>query len=208
MHAGISAMLPPWMLHSQLYSLVVIGLDGRYLFVNECFRKRFSFMADDFTGLPVEGTVHPDDLPACAEASAFCVENPGVPRRLMIRKPDPEPGVFHWTEWEFSLLQDEEKKPVGILCIGHDVSETVRTKEENEVTIRDQHDKLKEIAWQQSHELRSPVVNILGCINLITDKKKLITEEEAGELYGVIKKELSQLDEVIHKIVKTSHQRR
>lgn len=64
-----------------------------------------------------------------------------------------------------------------------------------------QKEKLKEIAWQQSHQLRSPVVNILGCLQLIRNEKGRISETEKDRLFEDIKQELSYLDSIIHQIV-------
>lgn len=189
--------IPQWLLQSQVYSVVVIDMTGHYLFVNECFRNRFSFLTHNFVGMPIQDTIHPDDWDACYETSMGCFQQPQTPQYVRIRKPGNEAGHYYWTDWEFSPLFNPAGEPAGILCIGHDITE--RKKTENKVAM--QKEKLKEIAWQQSHQLRSPVVNILGCLQLIRNEKGLVTEEEKNRLFEDIKQELSYLDNIIHQIV-------
>jgi signal transduction histidine kinase len=129
-----------------------------------------------------------------------CIQNPGIPQKVRIRKPSNQSGDFHWTDWEFSLHKNTAGEVEGIICIGHDVTTPVK----NEDLIGSQNEKLKNIAWQQSHELRSPVVNILGCIQIIRDSKKLLSAEEENVLFENIKTELGNLDDLIHKIVAVS----
>lgn len=192
--------IPQWLLHSQLYSVVVIDMTGHYLFVNDCFRNRFSFLAKEFVGLAIQDTIHPDDLDKCYETSMRCIQHPEMPQRVRIRKPANEAGDYYWTDWEFSPLLTAGGEPTGILCVGYDI--TARKKTESRVA--EQNEKLKEIAWQQSHQLRSPVVNILGCIQLIRNEKELVSEAEKDRLFEDIKQELSYLDSIIHKIVADS----
>ena len=191
---------PQWLVHSKTYSLLVIDMDGHYAFVNDCFQKRFSFLSDNFIGEHISGSVHPDDMKKCNVAVIACIENPDVPQKVRIRKPSNRVGDFHWTDWEFTPYINTDGELKGIICIGHDVTGPVK----NENLIEDQNEKLKNIAWQHSHELRSPVVNILGCIQLIRNNRYLLSEEEENNLFEDIKTELSNLDAVIHKIVSSS----
>ena len=191
---------PQWLLHSETYLLLVIDMKGLYVFVNECFRKRFHFLSDTFIGEHISGSVHPEDMEKCNTAVIACLKNPEIPQKVRIRKPSGQMGDYRFTDWEFSPHKNADGIVDGIICIGHDVTQPVK----NENLIEDQYEKLKKIAWQQSHELRSPVVNILGCIQLIRNNKKLLSDEEENNLFEDIKIELSNLDAVIHKIVSSS----
>lgn len=64
---------------------------------------------------------------------------------------------------------------------------------------RKQNNLLKEIAWQQSHRVRSPVANILGLISLIDENKP--DHPENKELLTYIKSEAIVLDQIIKNIV-------
>lgn len=120
----IEQLLSECLLRSKNYSLVITDLEGCYIYVNGVFKNRFSFMNIDFIGQPFRITIHPEDVEKCNFASYKCITNPNETFGVQVRKPDNLAGDFYWTEWEFSLFKDHDKRPVGILCLGHDITET------------------------------------------------------------------------------------
>jgi signal transduction histidine kinase len=56
---------------------------------------------------------------------------------------------------------------------------------------------LREIAWIQSHKVRSPVANILGLVNLVDDCEK----EELIYILENIKEATKNLDNIIREVV-------
>lgn len=126
---NIKSLLPQFLLNSETYSLVIIDLEGKYIFVNEQFDKRFSFLKTQFIGQPSSIAIHPDDLEKCDIATKQCIVNPGKPFKVQVRKPDSNLSDFYWTEWEFSLFMDKNDEPIGILCLGHDITSNKRIEE-------------------------------------------------------------------------------
>lgn len=122
----LTNLLPEFILNSKIYSLVITDLDGRYIYVNDVFKNRFAFMNIDFIGKPFWITIHPEDVEKCNIAAYKCITNPNETFGIKVRKPGNLLGDFYWTEWEFSLFKDENKNPIGILCLGHDITETER----------------------------------------------------------------------------------
>lgn len=118
----IKKLLPSWILNSSTYSVSITDLEGKYIFINEVFYDRFSFVTKDLLGKSFEITMHQDDVEKAIQASQECIKHPDRHVKLYIRKPDIENNTFYWTHWEFSLFHDAEQKPIGILCLGHDVT--------------------------------------------------------------------------------------
>jgi len=118
----LKALVPPFLLHSQTYAVVITDLEGRYIFTNEVFKKRFAFLAEDFIGKPFGITIHPDDVEKCNQVAYQCITNPDKIFQIQVRKPDNSEGDFYWTQWEFSLLKDQNQNPIGIFCLGYDIS--------------------------------------------------------------------------------------
>lgn len=123
----ITSLLPPWLVHSKNYSLVITDLEGNYIYTNDIFKSRFSFLASDFTGMPFSESIHPADTEKCNLAAYHCITHPDEVVAVKVRKPDNLEGDFYWTQWEFSLFKDKNNEPKGILCIGHDITESMRT---------------------------------------------------------------------------------
>jgi two-component system, sporulation sensor kinase E len=70
-----------------------------------------------------------------------------------------------------------------------------------ESTISVQHKKLREIAWVQSHIIRSPVARIMGIIRLMEDDNFSFDEGEKNLFYSCIMESAKELDKVISDIV-------
>jgi len=68
------------------------------------------------------------------------------------------------------------------------------------IKILEQNETLKQIAWQESHELRRPVANILGLCDLLKNYQNE-TEEMKIKCIDYMLQATNELDEIIHKIV-------
>ncbi|MBL0265664.1 MAG: hypothetical protein IPQ05_17805 [Leptospiraceae bacterium] len=58
----IKDLIPTWMQHSKNHYLIVMDIEGKYRFVNDLFQTRFSYLSENFIGLPVDTAVHQDDI--------------------------------------------------------------------------------------------------------------------------------------------------
>ncbi|MBT9483372.1 PAS domain-containing protein [Sediminibacterium sp.] len=195
----INQLLPAFLRNSSTYSLVVTDLAGKYVYVNELFEKRFSFLYAQFVGEHISLAIHPEDLAKCDAVVEQCFLHPDKAFPIEIRKPSKVANEYHWTHWDFSLFKNASGEPVGILCLGHDI--TVGKERENKIVQQDE--RLKQITWQQSHEVRRHMVNIMGLYNLIK-KDSVLTESEKLEQLDSLLQETKELDQIIHAIVERS----
>ncbi len=127
--AYIKSRVPQWILESQTYYLVITDLQGAYAYVNPFFAQSFDFLATDFIGRPIDAAIHPDDIKICTAAAAECLSNIGKSVPLQIRKPDSK-GDYFWSHWEFSAFLDEKGELIGVLCMGHDITESARASQQ------------------------------------------------------------------------------
>ena len=165
------SLVPAYLLHSENYLVVITDLEGKYIFVNDMFQERFAFFADNFIGVLSSDTMHPDDVDKCVTASITCMENPNAIVQLQVRKPSVAQAHlesdFYWTNWEFSLFKDKNNQPIGIFCIGTDITEAERIKKvekETQKELKVSEDKLRAIldSTADSNILLSPDFKILG----------------------------------------------
>lgn len=84
----------------------------------------------------------------------------------------------------------------AVVILASDISENLKYIEAIEL----QNQLLKEIAWTQSHEVRSPLAKILGLIALLDDEK----EEDRKEIIEYLQTSAKELDSVISTIVDKS----
>lgn len=118
--------VPNFLKNSSLYYLIITDLDGHYRYVNERFIQKFGYISDDFLKETSLVAIHPLDHEACYQVVNKCIAHPHEPHQVLLRKPLDGDQEYVWSQWEFSMILREEKEPVGILCIGHDITESER----------------------------------------------------------------------------------
>lgn len=74
-------------------------------------------------------------------------------------------------------------------------------------SLKENEDKFKEIAWNQSHIIRAPVAKILGITNIIKDFTEL-DEEEKKEWIDTLLSTTQELDSVIKNIVNLTEKKK
>ena len=125
---AIKNYIPNYLINSSTYYVVVTDLEGKYSFYNETFIRKFSFLGENLLGNPFDVTVDPKDVEKCNQAALDCITNPGKVVSLFVRKPEnSKEETFYLTSWNFSLLQDSKGEPLGIICVGHDITETEKS---------------------------------------------------------------------------------
>ena len=72
------------------------------------------------------------------------------------------------------------------------------------INILKQNEAMQKIAWQQSHEVRRPLANILGLVDVL-ERNKFKTEQEKKMTLKYLKQSSNELDEIIHEIVKNTN---
>ncbi|WP_262485370.1 PAS domain-containing protein [Cyclobacterium qasimii] len=82
----------------------------------------------------------------------------------------------------------------GVACFARDITDKV----EHIKAIEKQNEKLRDIAWKQSHIVRAPVARIMGLINL--QQNMNYTGEELDEILTYIKESTDELDHIIRDI--------
>jgi PAS domain S-box-containing protein len=88
-----------------------------------------------------------------------------------------------------------------VMKIGRDISKL----KEQQNAIQEQNERLKEIAWTQSHIVRAPLAKIMGATELIASSQ-LSLEAEAKELLQALQLSAKELDDVIREITEKTYQ--
>ena len=104
-------------------------------------------------------------------------------------------NTIMYSEISFNPIHDREGNITGTGCFSRDITETKL----HELRIQKQNEKLKEIAWIQSHEVRVPVANILGLVNAFNYKD--LTDPFNLEVLANLNIVTHNLDSIIRDIV-------
>lgn len=186
--------------NSTFFYMISLDLKGLYNYVNKNYNNKFG-EGENLIGRTIFETVHPDDLKVCEEVGIKCMESPGLFFPLNIRKLV-SAGGFVKTQWE-SVLIIENGEPTGIFSIGFDVTDYEFVKGQvNQINkdLEDKSEKLKVIAYEQSHNVRAPLANILGLVNII---KSFSLKPEDKNVVEMLEESSKQLDDIIKGIVNT-----
>lgn len=188
---------------SDLFYAIITIMDGTYSYVNQHYAKNFSHIKNNLIGQPYHITMHPDDKNTCIEVSTKCFENPGQLFPATIRKHDGK-GGYVYTQWEYKAIFDDQKNPVGVFCLGYNISKYVAEELELQ-NVQEENEKksaiIKKIIFQQSHLIRAPLSNIIGLSNIID---KTLLDSNTSNIFDMILESSNKLDEVIKEIVKTA----
>ncbi|GAB2770341.1 hypothetical protein GCM10027275_11230 [Rhabdobacter roseus] len=126
---------------------------------------------------------------------------------------DPAQELFH-SEYRFMkanresaiiqhraiFLRNEQGKAIRSLASFRDITKV----QESAYKIQLQNDKLREIAWIQSHVIRAPVARIMALVEVLKDKDSNPWSQQ--EVLDHLCNSIHELDEIIHDIVEKSAQ--
>lgn len=95
----------------------------------------------------------------------------------------------------FNPIYDKEHVVFGVSCFSRNITEQQKQLER----IQQQNEKLSEIAWLQSHQVRGPVATILGLVPLFNYKNP--ADPDNLEILEMIQATAQQLDQNIKEVV-------
>ncbi|WP_165825367.1 PAS domain S-box protein [Pedobacter yonginense] len=185
---------------SNYFYIIIAGMDGNYAYVNPHYAEQFSYISDDFVGQPYHVTMHEDDRQTCQEVSIKCFENPGHLYPATIRKHDGK-GGYLYTQWEYKAIFDDAGQPLGIFCLGYNITQFVSDREHLEGAINkieQTNSLLNKISYQQAHLIRAPLTNILALTEIL---EKRSDSEELKSICTMIVESAIKLDGVVKGIV-------
>lgn len=179
----------------------IIDSTGVYKFVSSNVERILGYKSKDLIGKNAFGLIHEEDVLTISEEFAKALTS----REAYIsefRFKDAF-GNWRWIEVICTNLTDNEMIQ-GLIINSRDITE----RKDHEEKLREvvlylykQNKALKEIAFMQSHEVRRPLANILGLIEIITFSN--VSPEQRSAL-KMLRKSGEELDQMIKKIVTTT----
>ena len=166
-------------------SIVITNLEGNLDYVNQQFLKTTGYSYEEVIGnnprILNSGYTKKEEYKKMWDT----IKSGGTWHGEFLNKK--KNGSLYWEEVTISPVRNEEGEIINFLAIKTDITKQKKTAE-----------KLRKIAWNQSHQVRGPLTDILGIINLI---KLDISTEEKEELLSQLEKAAKQLDEAIHDVI-------
>jgi hypothetical protein len=184
---------------SKYYYIICTDNLGNYSYINNHYANSFSHIHVNLVGQPYYITMHADDTKVCEDVGGKCYAHPGKLFPATIRKHNGI-GGYVITQWEFTLME-EEGQPVGVFCLGYDITEHETVKEEVLTIHKDldiKNDMLGEIAFEQSHLVRAPLASIMGLTSLL---REMDLDSKSMEIINMLFVSSEKLDHIIRSII-------
>ncbi|MGV3525824.1 MAG: PAS domain S-box protein [Candidatus Sericytochromatia bacterium] len=100
-------------------------------------------------------------------------------------------GSWRYVRDRGYILHNSAGEPVRLIGSMQDITRL----KQHEIQVMNQNQRLKDIAWLQSHQVRRPLANMMGLLQLLE------LELPPTELLGHLRREADELDRIIHDVV-------
>ncbi|MFZ6051218.1 PAS domain S-box protein [Halocola ammonii] len=162
---------------------------GKFLDLNEAAEKKYGYEKSEFLQMTVRDIEAKDE--ECEEENKHTHKTQkGFEGQAKHCK---KSGELFYVDLSKNYITYQSKN--AELTLANDITERIL----HERTIESQNEKLKDIAWIQSHVVRAPVARMMGLINLI--KEGDLDENQIGEFLGHVLNSADELDNIIKDVV-------
>lgn len=193
------SLIPFFKLSSDL--LCIAGYDGYFKKINPALSKLLGYTKEELLSRPINSFIHPEDQ-KLTEKHRDNIRQ-GKPLLNFENRYLTKDGKTVWLSW--TSIPHNEKQLV--YAVAKDI--TYRKKHEKQRNqllseLTSTNKRLKQLTYTTSHDLRSPVSNLLAVFNLID--KSTIQDEETLEFLGLLEQASENLKETLNNYVDTLQQ--
>lgn len=180
--------------------LATIGPDKKVKDISPTGVRILGYGKEWFVGNDRFDFTHPDDLPMVNRVLETIIQNPEQIQKIEARFKHRD-GSYVWVESTFhNQLQNPD---IGAIVLNYrDITARKKQEAEREQLIKEltlHNQDLKQFSYITSHNLRAPVSNLLGIMDLLDTSK--MADGETKHLLELFHKSTLQLDETISDLV-------
>jgi PAS domain S-box-containing protein len=170
----------------------------RFLDVNIAAERHYGYTLQEFLGMTISDIRPKEDVPLMLERVKALNEKEATFSAGTYRHKKKNGTIIH-VDIQSNTIPFQDT--MGRIILANDITERFTYIE----AIEKQNEKLKEIAWIQSHVVRAPLARIIGLIDLI--KNEGFDEDSENEkLFGYLLNSAEELDAIIRDISKKAEE--
>ncbi len=170
----------------------------KFIDVNKAALRQYGYTKEEFLNLEYYELRPSEDQIQAKKAIEKVKHDSNTFVGLGIVKHVRKNGEMIYVEVRSNRLDYENRKIAIILA--SDYTERVKS----HLALESQNDKLREIAWTQSHVVRAPLARMMGIVNLL--KEGNIQENELSIFLEHLKTSADQFDQIIREITSKAEQ--
>lgn len=188
-----AGLVPDFLIHSEIYFLIITDKEGKHNFVNKALAKSQIFNPKDFQNALSFDTPYSKDGQNYTTLFSCFLQHPEKSIQLDTEHLDTLNKKLYLIKWEISLLRDEKQEILGLVCVGHQKTAIQRNDATLQKINQNLNNKLKAIidSTTDGNVLISPDFKVL-----IANK---MAQKRVKEIYG---KQLKEGDDFKQYIIK------
>ncbi|MHA4739705.1 sensor histidine kinase [Dyadobacter sp. MSC1_007] len=176
--------------------LCIAGYDGYFKLVNPAFINLLGYTNEELLASPVDSFIHPEDRNITSQYREEIKKN--IPLLNYENRYITKSGDVIWLSWTSVPRPDDQL----VFAIARNISHKKTIEKERNALISNltliNHD-LKQLTYTTSHDLRSPVNNLLALFGLLDISK--IEDPETVEILSVLKAAADSLKDSLNNYV-------
>lgn len=172
--------------------LCIAGFDGYFKKINPALSKLLGYTEDELTRKPIQEFIHPDDRDITDLSRSRITQ--GVPLLNFENRYLTKQGEIVWLSW--TSIPDTDRKL--IYAIAKNITHNrVLWEDRNQLisSLTSNNTNLKQLTYSTSHDLRSPLGNIIGILSILDVSK--IKDEETVELLDMINVSAEKMKQIL-----------
>ncbi len=178
--------------------LCIAGYDGYFKKINAAVSKLLGYTMDELYARPINDFVHCADKRSTQQARIELTKS--KPLYNFENRYVKKNGEIVWLSWTSLPVESDQL----VFAIAKDITHTKRLEADRSTlltNLTNTNEDLKQLTYTTSHDLRSPVNNLLAVLDLLDISK--IPDEEANELIHIVKLSGEYLKETLDNYVDT-----
>ena len=181
--------------------LTIINANKKVLDMSPSGKRILGYDKEDYVGEDRSELIHPSDRQRVDESFEAVLKNPDDIRKIEYRFKKAD-GQYTWIE---STFHNQLSNPYinAIVLNYRDITERKKQEEEREQLIKEltqNYQDLKQFSFITSHNLRAPLSNLLGILQLMDTSR--INDEETRKYVELFETSTHQLNDTINDLVK------
>lgn len=165
-------------------AILVVDSGARVRYASPSAYTEFGFRPDELVGRAGWDFIHPDDLPSALEMFAHLLEDPRHVRTAELRAQSGD-GVWRWFEIR-ATNRLEDPNVGGIVANVANITER-----------RDLEALRMEFVANAAHELRNPLMTLVGMADLLTDPERELTPAVRAECQLTLRRQAARTRSLI-----------
>ncbi|MCX2839185.1 PAS domain-containing sensor histidine kinase [Salinimicrobium sp. MT39] len=173
-------------------NLCIAGYDGYIRKINPAFIKLLGYSEEELFAVPISSFVHPEDKEITAETRSLIMKD--KPLLNFENRYITKTGEIVWLSW--TSIPDHSKEL--IYGVSKNITHKKKLEEDRQLLIKDLtaiNTGLKQLTYTISHDLRSPVSNMMSIFSLLDLSQ--IQDEDSLQYLDLLEKSVLELKDTL-----------